>query len=115
MIRLRWMRRLGATASLVATALAGCSLGSAPGPPTEDLPPGCAAATGWVDRVEAGIIVIVDGEGEEMYCPHREHLRWAREGVFLRRGLVDMLETRRLEAEIQRTLAEIRAASGGRP
>jgi len=50
-----------------------------------------------------------------MYCPHREHLRWAREGVFLRRGLVDMLETRRLEAEIQRTLAEIRAASGGRP
>ncbi len=56
-------------------------------------------------------MVIVDGEGEETYCLHQGHLRWAREGVFLRGGLVDVLETRRLEAEMQRAMVELRARS----
>lgn len=60
----------------------------------------CERANGWVDRLEGGVVVMVDELDDEFLCP-QSCLPEAREGVYMRDGVPDLEETRRVAEEIR--------------
>jgi hypothetical protein len=82
---------------------------------------GCRPLSGFVDRVDGPVAVILDSAGDAREVSRRCLPRAAREGTFLVRGRIDGRSTRQASDEVGRLLdpanraARAGALEGGKP